>query len=144
VATLDRLGPPAAAAPSASTWKPRRAIAVALTLAAAIALFQVVQTSSFAHTGQKLQQLEQRRAVVKAQIYDLEAEVAALASLEYTERSARDRLGMVPGKVQGYLAVEIEAPSGPLLPRPLLEPEPMQQPEAEPWWRSLFRALPIP
>ena len=117
---------------------------MALTLAAAIALFQVVQTSSFAQTGQKLQQLEQRRAVMKAQIYELEAEVASLASLERTEREARERLRMVPGPVQGYITVEVEAPSGPLLPRPLLEPSPMQQPEAEPWWRSLFRALPLP
>jgi hypothetical protein len=144
MATLDRLGPPATASTPAAAWTPRRAIAVALTVAAAIALLQVVLSSTFTHTGQKLRDLEQRRAALQAEIYQVEAEVAALASLERTERVARDRLGMVPARQHQYVSVSVESPLDVLLPRPV---GPAGQPEGEseePWWRALLRALPLP
>jgi hypothetical protein len=143
MATLDRLGPPAtASAPPA--WKPRRAIAVALTVAAAIALLQVTLSSTFTHTGQQLRDLEQRRTELQAQIYQTEADVAALASLERTERIARERLGMVPARVSQYVAVSVEAPSGALLPRPVGEISAGAHAGSEPWWRALIQALPLP
>ena len=111
--------------------------------AAAIALLQVVQTSNFTHTGQQLQRLEAERSLLKAEVYDLEAEVAALSSLDRTERAARERLGMIPARSIEYVAVEIEAPSGPLLPRPLVSPR-LEQPDGEPWWQSMLKALPLP
>jgi len=111
-------------------------------LATAIALLQVVQSSSAANTGQKLQQLEARRSELKARVHELEAEVAALASLERTERAARERLGMVPARDQQYIAVDVPSPSVPLLPRPLLEPTPVPDEESEPWWRALLKAVP--
>jgi cell division protein FtsL len=111
---------------------------------AIIALLQVVMSSSFTHTGAKLQTLEAQRGDLQAQIHDLEAEVAALASLDRTERIARERLGMIPARSQGYLAVEVEAPSGPLLPRPLLDIEAPGQSDPSPWWRALLDALPKP
>ena len=143
MATLDRLGPAPAQPQPAPTWRPRRAIAVALMVAAAIALLQVIQTSNFTHTGQQLQRLEAQRAVLKAEVYSLEAEVAALSSLDRTERAARERLGMIPARSIDYLAVEIEAPTGPLLPRPLVSPA-TQQSGGRPWWQSLIKALPLP
>ena len=146
MATLDRLGPPAAAsAPSAQAWKPRRAIAVALTVAAAIALLQVVLSSTFTYTGQKLRDLEQRRTELQAAIYQTEADIAALASLERTERVARDRLGMVPARVSQYVSVSVESPSGALLPRPVVRGTSTGPAQAEePWWRALLQALPLP
>ena len=125
---------------------PRRAIAVALTVAAAIALLQVILFSTFTHAGQKLTNLELRSAELQAEIYQAEADIAALASLDRTERVARDRLGMVPARVNRYVAVSIEAPSGALLPRPL---EQIAQPagtpaEVQPWWRTMIQALPLP
>jgi hypothetical protein len=101
-----------------------------------------VQSSSFAHTGQQLQKLETERAELKAEVYDLEAEVSALSSLERTERAAKERLGMIQGRSITYILVDVEAPSGPLLPRPLVTP-PQEKPPGEPWWESLIRALPI-
>jgi cell division protein FtsL len=145
MATLDRLGPPASVpTPSASTWSPRRAIAAALTVAAAIALLQVVMSSSFTHTGHQLQRLQDQRSQLKAEIYELEAEVAALASLERTERAARERLGMTAVQPRAFIEVNVEAPSGPLLPRPLLSLRAEAVGPAKPWWRTLFEALPIP
>jgi hypothetical protein len=109
-------------------------------VAAAIALLQVVQSSSFAYRGQELQLLEGRQNQLSAEINVLEAEIAALSSLERTERAARERLGMVPALPPSYLAVDVEAPSGPLLPRPLVELT-LAEPEPEPWWQSLLRGL---
>jgi hypothetical protein len=145
VATLDRLGPPAtASAPAAQAWKPRRAIAVALTVAAAIALLQVILSSTFTYTGQKLHELELQRAELQAAIYETEADIAALASLERTERVARERLGMVPARVSQYVAVSVESPSGALLPRPITGAASDGSQATEPWWRVLLQALPLP
>ena len=144
MATLDRLGPPPSLPSPASNWGPRRAIITALSIVAVIALLQVVMSSSFTHTGAKLQTLEAQRSDLQAQIYDLEAEVAALASLERTERMARDRLGMIPARNQAYLSVSVEAPSGPLLPRPLLDLEADSQSDPAPWWRAVLEFLPRP
>jgi cell division protein FtsB len=144
MATLERLGRAPASAPIASAWRPRRAIAVALLLAAAIALLQVVLSSSFANTGEALQRLEERRAVLSAEAYDLEAEVAALASLERTERDARDRLGMVPAGSPAYIVVDVTSPAGPLLPRPLVSVSSEAKGAGKPWWRSLLKSLQLP
>jgi hypothetical protein len=119
---------------------------VALTVAAAIALLQVVLSSTFTHTGQQLRDLELRRSELQAQIYQTEADIAALASLDRTERIARDRLGMVPARVNKYVSVAVEAPMGALLPRPIVQ---VSQPETaaseeQPWWRALLKALPLP
>ena len=144
MATLDRLGPaPIGSGQLPSTWRPRRAIAIALIAAVAIALLQVVQSSGFAHTGQQMQRLETQRTSLQAEVYDLEAEVAALSSLDRTERAARERLGMISARNIDYMSVDVEAPSGPLLPRPLVIAQ--ARPAAgEPWWQSLFKALPLP
>jgi hypothetical protein len=149
MATLDRLGPPAAASPSfeaRAAWKPRRAIAVALTVAAAIALLQVILSSTFTHTGQQLRNLELQRAELRAQIYQTEADIAALASLDRTERVARERLGMVPARVNQHVSVTVEAPHGALLPRPVVQiaPAAATAEDGLPWWRALIQALPLP
>jgi hypothetical protein len=102
--------------------------------------------STFTHTGQQLTDLQDQREELQAQIYQAEADIAALASLDRTERVARDRLGMVPARVNRYVSVSVEAPSGALLPRPLVQLPAEQEPAAEeqPWWRTLIQALPLP
>jgi cell division protein FtsL len=142
MATLDRLAPPAPA-PAAPAWTPRRAIAAAFIAATAIALLQVLQSSSFANTGAKMQKLEAQRADLTAQIKQMESEVAALSSLDRVERGARDRLGMVPARRFDFVSVDVESPSGPLLPRPLIHAVPDDQPQPEPWWQSLLKSLPF-
>ena len=117
---------------------------MALTAAAAIALLQVVMSSTFTHTGQKLQRLESQRAELQALIYETEADVAVLASLERTERVARDRLGMVPARPGDYITVAVEAPSGALLPRPLLDVTAAAPSEERPWWQEIIEALSLP
>ena len=141
MATLDRLAPPVST-PTITTWSPRRAIVAAL-VAAIIALLQVVQSSNFANTGQKLQQLESQRTQLSGQIQQLKADVAALSSLDRTERAARDRLGMVPAVRSQYISVDVAPPAGPLLPRPLLATPTQAQIKVDSWWQSLIKALPF-
>ncbi len=144
MATLDRLAPPPSA-PLAPAWKPRRAIAVALIAAAAIALLQVFQSGSSVHTGLSLQRLERQQADLTASVHELEAQVAALSSLDRVERAARERLGFVPAKSILYLEVATEAPGGLLGPPPSIAAPAAAASESEavPWWRDLLRATPF-
>jgi hypothetical protein len=111
-------------------------------LAAAIAVLQVFSSSGVANTGQALQQLERERLDATARVHSLEAEVAALSSLDRTGRAARERLGMVPVKDKVYLEVGVPGPSGALLPslQPRSESEVAEQAQAMPWWQRLLRA----
>jgi hypothetical protein len=144
MATLDRLAPPPAAlAETPAAWTPRRAIALALTAAAAIALLQVLQSSSVATTGETMLRLKQEKASRAAEIHRLEAEISALMSLDRIDRAARERLGMTPARNLEYVTVDIPAPSMPLLPRPLIEAPPAADQGPAAWWRSLLRALPL-
>jgi cell division protein FtsL len=113
-------------------------------VAVAIALLQVVQSSSFANTGQQIQRLELEKQSRTAEIRDMEAQVAALSSLDRIERSARNQLGMVPAARIEHISVNAAAPGVPLLPRPILNPVRPAAPATEPWWQSLFKALPLP
>jgi cell division protein FtsL len=112
-----------------------------LIVAAAIAVLQVVQSSGFAHTGQTLQRLETERVDAGARVHQLEAEVAALSSLDRVERQARDRLGMVAPLSTTYVEVGVPAPEGPLLPRPILKPLPDPAVESKPWWKRLLNGI---
>jgi hypothetical protein len=142
MATLDRLAPPVAALPREGTWTPRRAIAAAVITVVAIALLQVFQSGTFANTGANMQRLEEERVQTLARIHDLEAETAALASLDRTERAARERLGMVPATKFEYVRVDVAAPSVPLLPRPLTQLEERIE-DNRAWWEKLLQALPF-
>jgi cell division protein FtsB len=145
MATFDRLAPPpsvAALPRERQAWTPRRAIAAALVVAVAIALLQVFQSGTFANTGANMRKLEAERVDTLAQIHDLETDVSALASLDRTERAARERLGMVPANNIMYVQVDVPAPAGPLLPRPLVDvPAPARDTRA--WWEKLLQALPL-
>src|SRR3972149_5467447 len=59
-------------------------------------------------------------------------------------RAAKERLGMVPARKVEYLSVTVEAPSDPLLPRPIIRPAAAPGPGDEPWWGSPHKALPFP
>lgn len=144
MATLDRLAPPATSAPSVPAWSPRRAIAAALVVAAAIAVIEVFQSSGFASAGQQIQRLQAEQADSTARVHALEADVAALSSLDRIERQARDSLGMVSAKNITYIQVDTPPPSGPLLPRPILNTPAVATSPPGSWWQRLTRALRLP
>ncbi len=68
---------------------------------ALVGLLQVVQTSGATTTGYSLQTPGAGAARAQAQVHQLEAEVAALTSIERIESEARGRLGMVPPAARG-------------------------------------------
>jgi hypothetical protein len=51
---------------------------------------------------------------------------------------------MVSARKFEYVSVNTEAPTVPLLPRPIIDSTPIPEPESEPWWQSLIKALPLP
>ncbi len=113
-------------------------IAVAL-----VGLWQVIQASDVTTTGFNISRLEQDRANWQASVHQLEAQVAALTSLERVERDARERLGMVPAQEQIHLEVDVPAPKQQLIPRRYLDEEPPPSEPGGSWWDPLLRLLPF-
>jgi cell division protein FtsL len=143
MATLDRLMPPPPSVAPAPKWSPRPAIAAAVVLAAAIAALQVLLSSGLASSGSNIQELDLERQQAASRVHALEAEVAALTSLDRVERVARERLGMSPAVARVYLRVAVPAPEGPLLPRPVMRAPTEEPREGVPWWERLLRAWPF-
>jgi hypothetical protein len=89
-----------------------------------------------------MQRLETERMDTLAKVHDLEADVSALASLDRTERAARERLGMGPPLSITYISVDVPAPDGLLLPRPITT-VPTPAPDNRAWWEKLLQILPL-
>jgi len=88
-----------------------------------------------------MQHLETQRDDLSAQVRQLEADVATLSSLDRTERAARDRLGMIPARKTDFVVVNVQAPSDPLLPRPILNSVDHAPIKTDHWWQSLYKAI---
>ncbi len=92
-----------------------------------------------------MQRLEEQQSTLQAENHQLEADIAALSSLDRIEHDARDRLGMIPARKIEYVSVDTPAPSGPLLPRPILAlPEGQPPSQTDSWLDSLLKVLPLP
>jgi cell division protein FtsL len=115
----------------------------AFAVAALVGLWQVIQISDATTSGININRLEEKRLNLQASVHELEAEVAALTSLDRVEREARERLGMVPAQGQLHLEVNVPAPEQQLIPRRFLDPETLSPEPAEPWWEPLLRLLPF-
>jgi cell division protein FtsL len=115
----------------------------AFIVVAIVGLWQVIQISDATTIGFNISHLEQERLNWQASVHELEAEVAALTSLERVEREARDRLGMVPAAEQIHLQVDVPAPEQQLIPRRYLDEEPSTSEPEGSWWDPLLRLLPF-
>jgi cell division protein FtsL len=111
--------------------------------AALVGLWQVIQISDATTTGFNISRLERERLDWQASVRELEAEVAALTSLERVEREARERLGMVPAPQELHLEVNVPAPRQQLIPRRFLDEEALPAEPAGSWWEPLLRLLPF-
>ena len=76
-----------------------------------IGLLQIVQTSEATTASFAIQRLEQRRLELEASVRGLEADVAALSSLERIERESQ-RLGLVPPAAQETVEVNVPRTGG--------------------------------
>ena len=95
MSALDRLIPRPLSRPLSQPLSLRPVLLGAFLVIALVGLLQVIQTSGVTSTGYSLRSLEQERLARQAQVHQLEAEVAALTSMERIESEARGRLGMV-------------------------------------------------
>ena len=127
----------------AATRIPRTLLAaVALLLAAAVGLLQVLQTSHAATAGYELRTMERERSALSAQGRLLEAEIASTAAEGKTREQAIQRLGMVPAKQTLHITVDTPAPAQPALPkRYVVRPQPTEPPPLA-WWEQLLQYVP--
>ena len=121
----------------------RRILALAFGVVALLLLLQVSQTSDATRTGYDIRRLEQERLDWSAQVHDMEAEVAGLASLDRVEREATGRLGLVPAQNVIYLEAGVAPPQQQLVPRRFLTSEPGAGGSGTSWWQALLKLLPF-
>jgi cell division protein FtsL len=143
MSALDRLIPRPISRPLSQPLGLRPVILGAFLVIALVGLLHVVQTSGLTATGYDLRELEQARLGRQAQVHQLEAEVAALTSMERIEGEARGRLGMVaPAKVE-TLEVHTLPPAQQLIPQRYFPEVAESTPKAGSWQQRLLRLLPF-
>ncbi len=141
MAVLDRaLEAPQQRVSIAVRFGPLLLIAVAALVV--VGLLRVVQTSQATTAGFAVQVLQQDKLELETSVRQLEAEVAALASLARVEREAT-RLGLVPPSQESSVQVNVAPTVSGLLPS-RFAPPPVEAPAAttsNSWWRDLIKTL---
>jgi len=114
-----------------------------------IGLLQIVQTSEATTASFAIQRLEQRRLELDASVRGLEADVAALSSLERIDREAQ-RLGLAPPRAQETIEVNVPWPGAeedrlPSRFAPAAEGEAGEDGSSggSAWWEGLLDLLPF-
>ena len=118
-------------------------IGVAIVIAA---LLQLLQRSEATDTSFAIQQMEEEKVELRAQVTQLEAEIAGLSSLSRIEREARDRLKLAPPVAQHSLRVNVPWPATDqqwLPTRFAPEEKPAMDEHGSSWWRDLVGLLPF-
>ena len=111
----------------------------------AIAVLQLYQTSRATTASFNMKQLEQQKLELDTSVRQLEAEVAALSSLQRVEQEA-GRLGLQPAGARASVQVNVAPPpEGVGLPtryEPKTEEAEVGGQDA-PWWQKLRKLLPF-
>lgn len=112
-----------------------------------ISLLQVIQTSEATTASFAIQRLEQRRLELEASVRGLEADVAALSSLDRIEREAR-RLGLQAPQAEETVEVNVPAPAMdenwlPSRFAPSEQPEEDGSSDGSAWWDDLLNLVPF-
>jgi hypothetical protein len=113
-----------------------------------IAGVRVNQFSRLTSTGYEINGLEGERDARVARNHEIEAEVAALASLARADWQARTEMGMVPPSTRMEIAVNQPVPERQTLPTRYLPVEPVAADVnpaegSTPLWRRLLSLLPF-
>lgn len=143
MSALDRLIPGPVARPLSQPLNLRPVLIGALCVIGVVGLFQVMQTGDATTTGYSLRSLDQERLALQAEVHGLEAEVAALTSIERIEREARGRLGMAPPEHVLSLEVQMDPPTHQLVPERYLTEVEEPTPDGGSWREALLRLLPF-
>ena len=117
---------------------------VAVAAIAVVALLRVVQTSDATTTSFSIQRLQETKRELEANVSQVEAEVASLASLSRIEQEAR-RLGLQAPKGRQSVEVNVPWPAEeeglPTRFAPGDEAEVSEQGSS--WWRDLLELVPF-
>ncbi len=135
------------AAEAARPARRARALYVVLAAVAILALLRVVQTSDATTKGFSIQELQQTELELRAQVNELEAEVASLSSLDRIDRDARrigltepaDRWGVqvnVPPPETGDLGLPARSGSG-------NTEQAKESDDGTAWWEDVIDLLPF-
>lgn len=119
----------------------RGIIVSALLALALLGLLPVLQSSSATTTGFTVNDLEARRDSLQDEVSTLESEVAGYASLDYVEREASERLGMVEPETRLFVSVPLAAPPLERLPTRYEPKEIQEQSTGTPWWQPVADLL---
>jgi cell division protein FtsL len=143
MSTIHRSVSRPSARPLSRPWSLRKVLFWGFIAAALVGLWQVIQISDATSMGFNMSRIERERLDWQASVHELEAEVAALTSLDRIEREARERLGMVPAQERIYVEVDTPVPQQQLIPRRFLDEETESTEPSDSWWDSLLRFLPF-
>jgi cell division protein FtsL len=128
-------------------WEPHLRLRPVLILAAVagivVGLVSVVQSSDATRTNFAIQQLEQERLGLQTRVQEMEAEVAALQSLNRVEQEARGRLGFVPGGQPERVEVGLPLPEQRQLPGEGAAAGTDDKSGGSSWWRRALKLLPF-
>lgn len=115
-----------------------RRVAIAGLATLAGMTFLVLQTSLVASSGYGVEQLTKLKASQERQIQDLDAEVAALRSLDRIEAEARGRLKMITPSKYIYVTVDaLPSKPSPLLQKRLNSENRPSSQQRQPWWETI-------
>lgn len=114
---------------------------IALVGLMAIGSLQVLQSSRTATTGYELQQIQQQRSELAAEVRLLEAEIAQMTNVGTVHAAATDRLGMVRPTESVRIAVSVPAPDVAPMPERYVRHAPEAPAELDPWWAEMLWAV---
>jgi cell division protein FtsL len=119
-------------------------VIICLVVIGLAALLPLLLSSTLVTTNSEIRDLERVRNDWEARMQELQAEVAALGSLDRIETEARGRLGMVPPSETVYIVVDQPSPEPQLVPSRFMPPEKEQTHHDDSWWETILGILPLP
>lgn len=119
-------------------------VAICLVAIALTGLLPLLLSSTLVTANGEVRTLERAHNDWQARIQELQAETAALGSLDRIEKEARGRMGMVPPGETVYITVDQPAPEKQIVPLRFLPPEKDQSRQEESWWEAILGMFPLP
>jgi hypothetical protein len=115
----------------------RAAIVAGLVVLGLLGLLPLLESSHATTAGFTVGELEAQRDGLRAEVSNLETEVAGYAALDYVEGEATTRLGMVPPTQRLFVSVDEPAPRLDSVPWRYRPQAVAEDGDSSPWWQEL-------